>query len=273
MSFVLLSSLALAATFDTPVDPNATLWNGPGAAPTVIDLEALGITAGQVIELEQTGSMRFGGSLPSGEGALAGIFSASDVFLGQGTDLRVQDALDYVDAIDLEAVWPPIDQDFSISTVFFRPVPWPEPDRYSVTVTVPPGATDLFVGVHDNVYFDNVNEGLGIRVTYPDAPLMTVGGTCPGRVDFTFTGFTPNGAIELGAGSGAGDLVLPLSHPCGGANTGLSADGRLRATLTADGAGEASFSRTFNQAATCTTHMRVLDPATCALTPAVQTLP
>jgi hypothetical protein len=134
-----------------------------------------------------------------------------------------------------------------------------------------PDGCDVCPDLADPMQVDTDLDGIG-DVCEVD-PVMVVSGPCPGTVTFDFSGFTPGGTLEIGAASGAGSFVIGGAHPCAGLDTGLSADARPRVSILLDGAGEATFQRTFRRGGACTAHMRVLDLSSCTLTPAVQTLP
>ncbi|MFT4621729.1 MAG: hypothetical protein ACI8PZ_000381 [Myxococcota bacterium] len=101
------------------------------------------------------------------------------------------------------------------------------------------------------------------------APTLTLSGACPGVIDIDIAGLTPGGEMTLLFSGGEGADVLPAGA-CSGLATGLSP---IRFGLRApdvDGDGTMSFGPSVPEGA-CGTHVQILDPATCELSP-VRTL-
>lgn len=180
------------------------------------------------------------------------------------------------DAVELEV------RDVNNVTVDYQIYPW------VYDPTTPPGCGSI--GRIDLDYTSAANDIGGFRInwgnpcylvlddlSYSDAPALqpevTVTGDCAGVVNFDFSGFTPNGQIQMASASGAGNFAIGSPHPCEGTNTGLAANARLRLDLTADAMGSASISRRFRNNNACVQTMRALDVATCTLNDSVFDLP
>jgi hypothetical protein len=141
--------IVLSAPTLVPVNPRATYLrtnSDPGAANAVaIDLSALGLGPGDVVQLSTVGAFSVGAGRPEDANVLAGVFSLSAV-LAHSTNLnRVIGAVD--SGFDIET--PPtfqgslatdIPQDFA-----FR----------NILAEIPPGARFLFVAAPDSAYSDN----------------------------------------------------------------------------------------------------------------------
>ncbi|MFC7077360.1 hypothetical protein [Haloarcula halophila] len=149
--------------FERQIDPSRTYLrtqsdDAGDARP--IDLSALGVNAGQSVRLERLGS--FAGS--SGGTGLTAVFSGSDRLESADVTERVPDAIDAGEDYETSPTYngeapTDIPEDFLVADN--------EGDRTSVTVTVPDGATHLFVAAIDNFYEDN-DQGdppLAVRIT------------------------------------------------------------------------------------------------------------
>jgi Immunoglobulin I-set domain len=140
----------------------------------IINLTAIGITPGTTVLIEKVGGMRFGGgSFPNNEGLLTGAFSSTPTLLGKTVPQRIPGVIQA--GLPYNSSWIrgyDIPQDFLIASVFFRSGLPSSPT--SVVATVPAGAAYLFVSALDDAYCDNINQGLGVRLTVVcTAPVIT----------------------------------------------------------------------------------------------------
>jgi hypothetical protein len=121
-----------------------------------IDLAAAGLFPGDVLHMRRIGD--FIAVVPGGlddQTGLAGVFSASSVLLGESLLDRVQDAIatENGSSIVSNPTWPSseptdISEDFLIGRAGGQ-------HPHTVMVTIPPGASHLFVAVPDNHFLDN----------------------------------------------------------------------------------------------------------------------
>lgn len=144
-------------TFDPPfereIDPSRTYLrtsddDAGDARP--VDIASLGIRSGTSLRLERLGS--FTGS--SGGTGMTGVFSGSDTLRSSDARERVADAIDAGDDFETSPTYngsmpTDIPEDFLIADN--------EGSQTDVTVTVPDGATHLFVAAIDNFYQDNAH--------------------------------------------------------------------------------------------------------------------
>ena len=95
----------------------------------------------------------------------------------------------------------------------------------------------------------------------PDAGLsLEISGTCPGTIDISISGATPDDIVAVLFGTGVGNDPLP-GGPCVGTETGLMNPG-LITTLLADANGEISLSPNVG-AGPCGADIQALDGTTC----------
>jgi len=149
--------------FERDVDPSRTYLrtesdNTGDASP--IDLGSLGLEPGDEITIERSGS--FEGS--SGGTGMIAVFSGSDELAPSDSQKRVADAIDAEEDYETSPTYEggsttDIPEDFLVADN--------GGEQKSVTVTVPEGATHLFVAAIDNFYEDNSpgEEGFGVRIT------------------------------------------------------------------------------------------------------------
>ncbi|MBW2696251.1 MAG: hypothetical protein JRE70_07245 [Deltaproteobacteria bacterium] len=140
-----------------PADAYLHVEAGDTAGAAIpIDLAAAGLLPGDVLHIRRIGD--FIAVVPGGaddQTGLAGVFSASSVLLSETLLDRVQDAIATENGIAIVSnpTWPSneptdISEDFLIGP--------PGGQRPSaVIVTIPSGATHLFVAVPDNHFLDN----------------------------------------------------------------------------------------------------------------------
>ena len=147
-------------------------WSGIGSVPgtTPIALGALGITGGDLIQLEEVGAW-YDGHAGYGPGVdvsamdtvkeMIGVFSSSNTLLAPNILDRVPDALDAGVHI---VTW----------NTLFGNMPTDIPYDFGITNTflyVPVGANYLFVAAHDIYYSDNSdpNGDFAVRITRIDS--------------------------------------------------------------------------------------------------------
>jgi len=144
------------------LDPRSTFLRTDSsddpAEPTVLDLSELGLSGRDRIEMEVVGEYTYGGALGDTRTQTIAVFSESDTLLDPSERDRVPDAIGagpdfetwetYRDGLATD-----VPEDFRVDP--------------SVTVTVPEGATHLFVAAHDDLYYDNADEedDYGIRIS------------------------------------------------------------------------------------------------------------
>lgn len=179
------------------VDPRRTHLRTSSDAPLdalKIDLAALGISSGSTVRLEQLGAWSCGPCQDTITG-MTGVFSAGDVLLPSDQSHRVPGAIDAGDDMGTGPTpaggFPTdIPEDFSIS---------------DTTIEVPSGATHLFVGALDIIFFDNSDPNGDFRlristvVSLPvnQPPIASVGGPYTaaegGSVALSGSGSDPDG--------------------------------------------------------------------------------
>jgi hypothetical protein len=141
----LTHSLPVSVSVD-PRDTYLRIDVGDTAGDAVpIHLPALGIHPGDIVQLRRLGDWVGVTSGPDTDTAMVGIFSASDVLLGQNTLNRVQDAIDAGAEHVTLPTYPGSDptdvpEDFFVS---------------DIGIPVPVGARYLFVAARDNKDSDN----------------------------------------------------------------------------------------------------------------------
>lgn len=160
ISAVLACGTAWALPVSFSVDPRATFLHtnsDPGAAsPLIVDLTALGIAAGQTIQIESLGDFRQASAAPDTVTVMIGVFSATNT-LGSATADGPANVKRVTGAIEAGP-------DVVTVPTFFgaEPTDFPEDflidDNVSVhaaVVGVPAGALFLFIGTHDSHFSDN----------------------------------------------------------------------------------------------------------------------
>jgi predicted ribosomally synthesized peptide with SipW-like signal peptide len=145
-------------SFERAIDPKATYLrtnNDPGAGDTIpIDLGANGLTPGDSIRIEVLGEY----TKPTTSTTTLAVFSASDTLLDSSQLNRVADAID-------------TGADATTAATFYGGLQTDIPEDFqfdsSVDITVPAGATHLFVAARDNLYQDNADSDgdYGVRIT------------------------------------------------------------------------------------------------------------
>lgn len=104
----------------------------------------------------------------------------------------------------------------------------------------------------------------------PDAPLsLSIAGNCP-NFQFSVTNATRLERVALLRAGGLGTFVIPAGKPCAGTLLGLSGGVSLAKMLTANGAGQASFSVRVPAGACGTVFLQALDLSTCRVSTALQ---
>jgi hypothetical protein len=103
-----------------------------------------------------------------------------------------------------------------------------------------------------------------------DAPLsLSITGSCP-DFQFSVTNATRLERVALLRAGGLGTFVVPTGKPCAGTLLGLSGSVSLAKMLTANGAGQASFSVRVPAGACGTVFLQALDLSTCRVSTALQ---
>jgi hypothetical protein len=92
-------------------------------------------------------------------------------------------------------------------------------------------------------------------------PVLTLSGSCPGRVTANVTGLTPGASVQIWNGKGAGSTTIN-SGSCAGTVLDL-AKARVLATRNADASGNLSL-RLNLQATSCGKPLQAIDLATCS---------
>jgi hypothetical protein len=143
---VLCFELSGGATNLVPVNPKATYLNADqnADAPTPVSLASLNIQPGDRLLLRQLGSFNFATQGEDQLSAMVGVFSTSATLLPRGILRRVPGAVSsgtpFLTALVDEVITTDIPEDFLINQSI---------------ITVPPGATHLFLSGHDVHYGDN----------------------------------------------------------------------------------------------------------------------
>ncbi len=143
------------------VAPHATYLRteqDPGATSTAaLPLDSLGVAPGDALTFYVTGYVDLQpGTVPAARSRdLVGVFAASPALAAPDALARVTGALDagadfVTDSTAVGRVATDVPQDFFATRA---------------TVTVPAGATHLFLAVHDVFYSDNADVGEGVSVT------------------------------------------------------------------------------------------------------------
>jgi hypothetical protein len=160
----LAGSSMRAQTVSLPPTRTYLHTNSDNAAATVpILLSALSLHGGDIVRLERVGDFRPGPSFQDTSVRLIAVFSGSGTLLASTTLHRVPDAVDAGD-------------DFASANTYFGSQPTDIPEDFmfdaSVVVTIPPGATHLFVAPHDSLYYDNSDpdQDFAVRITKLLAP-------------------------------------------------------------------------------------------------------
>ena len=93
------------------------------------------------------------------------------------------------------------------------------------------------------------------------APVLEVGGSCPGEITVEISDATPAGQIAILTGAGEGETEIPAG-PCVGDFLGIEGSVSLRGRVTADAAGSYRLSPTVRSSA-CGLAVQALDLSTC----------
>lgn len=107
---------------------------------------------------------------------------------------------------------------------------------------------------------------LWLLSTDASAQTLDLLGECPGPIDLTVDGLTPNRQYAIASSSGTGSAPVPAGQPCAGTVLGLSNVGlSLRGVRTAGANGGDAFTPNV-PAAGCDLALQVVDLATCTTT-------
>lgn len=103
----------------------------------------------------------------------------------------------------------------------------------------------------------------------PEAQLaLSISGPCT-LPRFDIAGVTSNRPVALLWAFGTGSQVIPNRYPCAGTELGLDATVKIGATLTADPAGQVSYTTRVPAGACGRVWLQALDLSTCGLSPVV----
>jgi predicted ribosomally synthesized peptide with SipW-like signal peptide len=160
----LLAGRASPGPIERKLDPKGTFLRADSSPPppAIIDLDAAGLSPGDEITIEQSGdttSTPFG---PERRHSTIAVFSGSAELLGPSNRERVPDAIDAGGDADTPRTFfgnrpTDIPEDFRVTNF--------DGSRSEVTVTIPPGATHLFIGAEDSDPTDNRDPDGDYRVT------------------------------------------------------------------------------------------------------------
>ncbi len=203
-----------AQTWSFPLDPRRTYLRTNSDAPLsplVLDLASLGIAPGQWLRIGSTGGFRYVNGGQDGFRSLIGVFSGSATLLATSMQQRVVDAI---------AAGP----DFTSGGTYYGNLPIDVPEDFmcsrelwdnGIDVPVPPGATHLFLGVHDSLYSDNgdPNGDYGAVVTVVPTPSLP--GTGEHLTLTSAVNGTPAALPDVHAAPPGSTMVAELHHPVG----------------------------------------------------------
>jgi predicted ribosomally synthesized peptide with SipW-like signal peptide len=157
------SSAPDPAGFEVDLNPTATFLRASGEdppTPAIVDLSEHDLSPGEDITIDQRGAYT-GLSGPEERHTTIAVFSGSDRLRGSSNRTRVPDAIDAGANVTTPRTFfgnrpTDIPQDFRVANF--------DGSDSSVTVTIPTGATHLFVAAEDSFYTDNVDRNGDYRV-------------------------------------------------------------------------------------------------------------
>ena len=122
-----------------------------------LDLAALGIAPGHVIQILQLGAFKSGEPFADETTFTLGVFSSSAALLAPSALHRVPGAI------------ASMEPDWWTGSTFFDALPTDIPEDFAITsspLTVPTGATHLFIATPDSYYSDNTdpNQDYGVEI-------------------------------------------------------------------------------------------------------------
>lgn len=164
--------------YDVKLDPRSTFlraFNDNPEGPAIVPLEGVGVSPGDRLTIEVLGDYERGGIENDTQNDTIAVFSASDQLLGEcqlvdgeyecsepeSPRRRVPDAID-------------AGPDVRTDPTYYQEKPTDIPEDFaidgSVTVTVPQGATHLFLAANDDFYRDNRDDDgdYTVRIRPPD---------------------------------------------------------------------------------------------------------
>lgn len=142
--------------FSTPLDPKSTFLrasnNDSPLPPLIVDLASINIVPGDILALQGSGDFAYQSRDPENGISLIGAFSSSSNITDKNSLNRISDAIDAgIDTLSPNTFFSnlstDIAEDFSITPDGIGGEP--------IVVEVPEGASFLFVGVNDSLFFDN----------------------------------------------------------------------------------------------------------------------
>lgn len=220
LTLPLLLGAASAQTSTFPLNPRATFLrtnNDSPAAPLVLDLGTLGVTAGNWLRIGTTGAFRYINGGQDNFRSLIGVFSSSNLLLATNLQFRVPGAIAAGPAFPSGGTYSgslPMDiaEDFFCSRNL-----WDD----SIAVRVPAGATHLFLGVHDSLYNDNVDPNGDYAAVVTILPTPTLPGTGEYLELRGAVGSTPVSSPDVHATTLGAAMVAELHYPVGFADGSL----------------------------------------------------
>jgi len=168
----LWNATALASTVIS-LDPRATylhVCNDPAQNAIPLELAAYGVSAGDLVILEELGDWQPGcGGCPDTQNGLVAVFSGSDVLLGPSVMHRVQDAIDA--GVDYQS-GPPFNCQADSTNIPEDFIVFPD-TAGGTMIVLPPGATHLFLSPGDWLFADNSDPDgdFALRITAVTLPV------------------------------------------------------------------------------------------------------
>ncbi|MFO1078370.1 MAG: hypothetical protein U1E73_11670 [Planctomycetota bacterium] len=204
LASLLLTLTVAAQTVTLPLDPRRTYLrtnNDSPLAPLVVDLATLPAPAGTWLFVETSGYFRYFSGGQDNYRSLIGVFSSNSTLLATNVQQRVPGAI---------AAGPA----FTSPGTYSGNLPMDVPEDFfasrngwanGIYVEVPPGATHLFLGVHDSLYSDNVDPNNDYAAIVTVVGALMLGGT--------------GEHVELRSGVGVPVAPLPVDHVAPGNST------------------------------------------------------
>jgi hypothetical protein len=197
-----------------PLSPKATfyrLYGDNAAAPLVLDLPGLGIAPGDWLRLTAVGDASLVANGADDQQNIVAVFSASSQLQPPTVQRRVVDAVPAGPRFASGSTYlGGLPTDVSADFVVARPG-WGN----GVRVQVPPGATFLFVGVHDSPYGDNTDADGDYALRVEPVPAPALAGSGEHLELLTGVGALPTALPEQKAAAGGALLTVLLEQPLG----------------------------------------------------------
>ena len=212
--FLALATDVVAQTWAFPLSARALFVranNDVPDAPLVLNLSALGVVPGQWLRIASTGDFVAIGGGQDNFRSLIGVFSGSAALLPPNVQHRVVDAIGAGPSFTSPGTWSgslPMDipQDF-----FCSRMTWGN----GIDVPVPPGATHLFLGVHDSLCADNSDPDGDYGVAVTVVPPPSLPGTGEHIVLKSAVNGTPALLPDVHAAPPGSTMTAELSYPLG----------------------------------------------------------